>query len=224
MNYKKTIIIIVVILLIGTLFFMTIKNISDSGYANKINQEISQVDDMNHHDNNLITENNVLNKDIKTINFDDAIGKEAPDFILIKQDNTTFKLSNYKGKNVILFFNEGAMCYPACWQQITALGQDSRLNTEEIIPVSIVVDSKEKWSQVFSSKTTFQKSNMLYDTGGFVSQAYGTLNLQSSMHKGSYPGHTYFIINKKGIIIFKLDDPNMAINNDVLFAEISKVT
>src|SRR3989338_3168170 len=41
--------------------------------------------------------------------FETAIGKQAPDFELQDIDGNKLKLSDYKGKNVILFFNEGSM-------------------------------------------------------------------------------------------------------------------
>ena len=43
------------------------------------------------------------------------------------------------------------------------------------------------------------------------------------MHKGSYPGHTYFIIDKEGIIRYTKDDPSMAIRNNELAAELAKL-
>ncbi len=67
------------------------------------------------------------------IYFREAVGQKAPDFELEGIDGKTVKLSDYIGKNVVLFFNEGAMCYPACWNQIAELGNDSRFNTENPI-------------------------------------------------------------------------------------------
>ena len=49
------------------------------------------------------------------------------------------------------------------------------------------------------------------------------LTLDSSMHYGSLPGHTYVIIDKEGIVRYVYDDPRMAINNDLLVAELGKL-
>ncbi len=46
------------------------------------------------------------------LSFNEAVGKQAPDFSLESIDGTTFKLSDYRGKIIVLFFNEGTMCYP----------------------------------------------------------------------------------------------------------------
>ncbi len=151
--------------------------------------------------------------------FSNAIGQQAPDFTLTKQDGSKFKLSDYQNKTVVLFFNEGSMCYPACWEQIASLGNDKRFNTGDIVSASIVVDTKEQWDRIIRSQPKYGSGNILFDTNKSVSNAYGVLNLPSSMHKGLLPGHTYVII-KKGIISYVLDDPNMALNNEVLASKL----
>ena len=157
------------------------------------------------------------------IYFKDAIGQKAPDFELESIDGKTVRLSEYLGKNVVLFFNEGSMCYPACWDQIAELGNDSRFNTESVAAFSIVADSKNQWISIVSKSPNFAKSKILFDTSRSVSKAYDVLYLDSSMHPGGFPGHTYFIVDKEGIIRFTLDDPNMALANDRLIKEIEKL-
>ena len=156
------------------------------------------------------------------INFKEAVGKKAPDFELESISGEQIKLSDYLGKkNVVLFFNEGSMCYPACWNQMAELGNDSRFNTENnIVALSIVTDPKDQWLDIVSKSTNLTRSKIIFDTGRVVSKAYDVLNLNSSMHRGSLPGHTYFIIDKEGIIRFIMDDPNMALANDKLIKEI----
>ena len=152
-----------------------------------------------------------------------VIDKAAPDFSLEDMSGNVVKLSDYKGKNVVLFFNEGEMCYPACWDQVRELGTDARFDTTDTVAFSIVVDSKEQWKRIQSQMPQFKKAKILFDLNRKVSSAYGVLSLPSSMHPGSFPGHTYFLIDKEGIIRFFLDDPNMAIRNDQLVAEINKL-
>ncbi|MBI2627450.1 redoxin domain-containing protein [Candidatus Nomurabacteria bacterium] len=162
-----------------------------------------------------------VNPEIKEkIYFKEAVGQKAPDFELESITGETVKLSDYLGKNVVLFFNEGSMCYPACWNQIAELGNDSRFDTESIIAFSIVTDPKSQWLDIVSKSTNLVKSKIIFDTARSVSIAYDTLNLNSSMHRGSLPGHTYFVIDKEGIIRFTMDDPNMALANEKLIKEI----
>ena len=157
------------------------------------------------------------------LSFNEAVGKQAPDFSLESIDGKTIKLSDYRGKNIILFFNEGEMCYPACWDQMAALGNDERFNTNDIAAFSIVPDQKSVWEKITGEVTDLSRAKILFDTRKAVSSAYDVLSLQSSMHPGSYPGHTYFIIDREGIISYAFDDPSMAIRNDLLISELSKL-
>lgn len=157
------------------------------------------------------------------INFKEAVGQKAPDFELESIDGTLIKLSDYLGKNVVLFFNEGSMCYPACWDQMAELGNDSRFGTDNTVAFSIVTDPKSQWLDIVNKSTNLTKSKIIFDTSRSVSEAYDVLNLNSSMHPGSLPGHTYYVIDKEGIIRFTLDDPNMALANDKLISEIEKL-
>ncbi len=155
--------------------------------------------------------------------FDNSIGKKAPDFTLESLDGTKVKLSDYRGKNVVLFFNEGKMCYPACWQQIAAFGTDDRFNSGDTMAFSIVADTRDEWKKISSQVAQLADAKILFDTTRSVSTAYDVLSLPSSMHPGSYPGHTYVIVDKDGIVRYILDDPTMATRNDQIAAEIEKL-
>ncbi len=157
------------------------------------------------------------------LSFFSAVGQKAPDFSLESIDGTTIKLSDYKGKNVVLFFTEGSMCYPACWNQISDFGTDERFNNENTAVFSITPDQRSEWQKIIQKDPKMAKATILFDSTRAVSSAYDVLSLASSMHKGSYPGHTYFIIDKNGIIRYTLDDPKMAIRNDELVSEINKI-
>lgn len=157
------------------------------------------------------------------LSFNETVGKQAPDFSLESIDGKTIKLSDYQGKNVVLFFNEGEMCYPACWDQIAALGNDVRFDTNDIVAFSIVVDQKSVWEKIVKKTPGFSNAKILFDTTKTVSRTYDVLSKNSSMHPGSHPGHTYFVIDKESIIRYTFDDPNMGIRNDELVAEIEKL-
>ena len=154
--------------------------------------------------------------------FDSLLGKPAPDFSLEGYDGKNYKLSDLKGKNVILFFNEGLMCYPACWNQIVAFGKDDKL-TEKAVVLNITTDSKDRWKEAINKMPDLSVATVLFDTTRNVSSTYGVLKLESSMHRGQFPGHTYILIDKEGTVRFIKDDVQMAIRNGELIAEVNKL-
>lgn len=154
--------------------------------------------------------------------FDNLIGQTAPDFSLEDYSGKKHTLKDHLGQKVVLFFNEGIMCYPACWSQVASLGQDSRFQGE-IVALNIVIDSPTSWSKAISKMPSLEKATVLFDTNRQISQIYGVMTLPSSMHRGSYPGHTYVVIDRSGVIRYTLDDPRMAIQNDRIVEELAKI-
>ena len=124
----------------------------------------------------------------------------------------------------LLFFNEGLMCYPSCWNQIVALSKDDRFKGGGLLALSVVVDSKEDWDQAINKMPELAKATVVFDTDAAVSRKFGVLSTPSSMHPGSLPGHTYIVIDAEGIVRYVFDDPNMGIRNDQLFTEASKLS
>lgn len=160
-------------------------------------------------------------KDAQTL--DQFVGKPAPDFTLRDYNGATVTLSSLQGNNVVLFFSEGVMCYPACWDQTVSLRNDARLNSQNTVEYSIVVDQKDSWANYISKQPSLAPS-VLFDATKAVSSAYGVLSLPSSMHPGTTPGHTYFVVDKQGIIRYAFDDPGMRVNNDRLVNELSTLS
>ncbi len=160
---------------------------------------------------------------LPTTSLEALVGKQAPDFNLQGLDGKPQSLSSWRGKKVVLFFNEGIICYPACWNQMAALGADKQLNSESVVSASIVPDSKDNWMAAIRKMPELGQGSILFDTSTSVSNEYDVLNLPSSMHKGMKPGHTYVIIDTKGIVRYTKDDPTMGINNSTLNAEVAKI-
>ncbi|MBI2984699.1 MAG: redoxin domain-containing protein [Candidatus Kerfeldbacteria bacterium] len=151
------------------------------------------------------------------------VGKPAPDFLLTDHNGSKYSLASLKGKNVVLFFNEGMMCYPACWNQIAVLGSDERFSADGVVTLSVVVDSRSEWDKAVSQMPELARAIVVHDTNGAVSSKYGMLTTKSSMHYGQLPGHSYVVIDKQGIIRHVYDDANMAIHNDQLVGELAKL-
>lgn len=154
--------------------------------------------------------------------FNGLTGKSAPDFTLESYDGTKVTLSELKGQNVILFFNEGLMCYPSCWNQIAAFGKDSEISKKATI-LNITVDPQKDWQYAVNKMPQLAKATVLFDSAAEVSGKYGVLTTPSSMHKGQYPGHSYVLIDKEGVVRFVKDDVSMAVRNNELTAELEKI-
>lgn len=186
-------------------------SVNKKGEAPVQTQQVSSGDD--HHGGGAAVDTNI---------FDSLVGKTAPDFTLESYDGKKITLSQLKGKNVLLFFNEGLMCYPACWNQIAAFGKDKSL-AEKAVVLNIQVDPKIEWKQAITKMPDLAAATVVFDSDKQVSQKYGVLTLPSSMHKGQFPGHSYVIVDKEGIVKFVRDDASMAVRNNELAAEIDKL-
>lgn len=158
-----------------------------------------------------------------TSNLNSLVGQAAPDFSLTDHNGKTYSLAELKGKDVVLFFNEGIMCYPACWNQIASLGSDEQLKGQDVVTLSVVVDSQPEWNKAVSQMPELAKATVVHDNGGKVSSRYGMLTTKSSMHYGQLPGHSYVVIDKEGVVRHVYDDPNMAIHNDALVSELGNI-
>lgn len=153
----------------------------------------------------------------------ELVGKPAPDFALADKDGKIYSLNELRGKNIILFFNEGLMCYPACWNQIVALAKDARFKNADSVVLSVVVDPPEEWQKAIKQMPELAEATVVFDNGATISKQFGALTTASSMHYGSLPGHTFVLIDKEGVVKHIFDDPNMSIHNDQLVAEIAKL-
>lgn len=170
------------------------------------------------------------NEAVATAN--NLIGKPMPEITLKDKDGRDYDISSLKGKNTVLFFNEGIMCYPACWNQMASFGTDPRFNSNDLVALSVVTDSPMDWQKAYDKMPDLAKATILFDgTGGMAhntntkdtaSYRLGLLSMNSSMHPGQSPGHTYIMLDKEGVVRDVVDDANMGVNNDKLFDMMSK--
>ncbi len=158
-----------------------------------------------------------------SVALDEMVGKPVPDFSFVDVKGTTYSNEKLKGKNIVLFFNEGLMCYPACWEQIVQLSSDSRLNTDDTVSLSIVVDRADEWQKAINQMPALANSTVVFDTDKAASQKFNVLTTPSSMHYGQLPGHSYVVVGKDGIVRHVYDDQAMAIHNDILAQKIEKL-
>lgn len=132
------------------------------------------------------------------------VGQQAPDFESKDQDGNTIKLSDYKGKKVVLYFYPKDNT-PGC----TAQACDLRDNYEvlqkagyEVIGMSSDSGkSHQKFIQKFDLPFT-----LLADEDKSVHEKFGTW-VEKSMYGKTYMGtaRTTFIIDENGIIAEIID-------------------
>lgn len=153
-----------------------------------------------------------------------GVGSAAPDFSLPDVAGGTFRLSDYRGKSsVLLFFNEGLACQP-CLAQMRDLDQlSSQLTSMNILVVSITGDQLQlltDWVRSSGPRYGF----VLSDKGLAVSKMYDMLGADVSMMPGTAPGHTFVLINKAGVIVWRQDygPYNMYVPNDQIIAAVRK--
>lgn len=155
--------------------------------------------------------------------FEDLPGKPAPAFSLKDGAGNVYSNETLKGKKILLFFNEGIMCYPSCWNQMLSLVKNPRFKRSDTVLLSVVVDSPSEWKSAISKMPELDVGRMAFDENKKVSKVFGVLVTPSSMHYGSYPGHSYVIIDKEGIVRYTYDDPRMSINDDLIADELEKL-
>lgn len=205
---------VVTAIIVGTLGYFLFKTAPDSRYNQQANTANQGGGMAGHHGGGspMAANSDELNS---------LIGKRMPDIELVDKDGKKITTASFAGKNTVLFFNEGLMCYPACWNQIAAFGKDARFNSKETQAISIVVDAPADWQKAIGQMPELAKSMTMFDTRAAASRQLGVLVTESSMHRGSLPGHTYIVIDKNGIVRYVFDDPNMAIANDMLATKIA---
>lgn len=136
-------------------------------------------------------------------------GDLAPDFTGIDQQGRTIKLSDYRGKKVVLYFYPKDNT-PGCTAQACSLRDhyaELKQMGLEVIGVSTdSVASHQKFEQKYQLPFT-----LIADTDKQIVQAYGVYAPKKFMGK-SFLGtvRTTFIINEQGVIEKIIRKPNTA--------------
>ena len=145
------------------------------------------------------------------------IGHQAPDFALVDQDGTETKLSDFKGKNIILAFYPFDFS-PVCTVEFGCFNDDlSKLNDLNVQVLGISVDSKYSHKE-FANKLGLDFP-LLSDFNREVCKLYGTLR------KEGFSDRAYFIIDSKGIVRFKylMPTPKDRLENEQLIEDLNKL-
>lgn len=142
--------------------------------------------------------------------------RPAPDFTLTDTSGTTVRLADLRGKNVVLYFNEGAGCQ-ACITQMGDIEKNASTFTEANVTVlPIVMNTAEQITRDMQRNGV--RTPFLLDDGT-VSAAYGALG--KGMHEG-LPGHSFVLIDAQGIQRWYGEYPSMYLSSADLLKEVRK--
>ncbi|MDN5569719.1 MAG: peroxiredoxin family protein [Propionibacteriaceae bacterium] len=141
-----------------------------------------------------------------------ATARQAPEFSLRTTAGTTVSLADYRGKPVILYFNEGAGC-GSCTQQMALIEKEPGFAEAGITVLPIVMNTAE---QIQPDLDTFGVTTPYLLDDGQVSKAYDTLD--KGMHPG-LPGHGFVLIDANGRQVWSGNYPSMFLEPKQLLQE-----
>ena len=142
-----------------------------------------------------------------------SMTRVAPDFTLTSTSGTVVSLAALRGKNVLLYFSEGAGCQ-SCLVQMGQIEKDPGIAAVGLTVLPIVMNTKEQILPDMAANGV--RTPFLLDDGT-VSAAYGTIG--KGMHEG-LPGHSFVLIDKAGNQRWYGEYPSMFLSPADLLKEI----
>lgn len=126
-------------------------------------------------------------------------GDKAPDFTAVDQDGTIHKLSNYKGKKLVIFFYPAAST-PGCTAEACNLRDNySEFTRKGYVLLGVSADTQKKQSN-FKNKYDLPFP-LLADEDKKVIEAFGVWGPKKFMGREFDGIHrTTFVIDEKGVI------------------------
>ena len=129
-------------------------------------------------------------------------GQAAPGFTLAASTGGQISLSQFRGKTVLLFFQEGLTCQP-CWDQITDLQKHAaQLKAAEINQV-VSITSDPAGAITTKAQDMGLTIPVLSDPNLAISQQYHA-NSYGMMGAGR-DGHTFIEVGPDGVIRWRAD-------------------
>ena len=144
----------------------------------------------------------------------DGSGGAAPGFTLPSTDGRIVSLADYRGRDVLLYFNEGVGC-DICFGQLVEIERSGVFAGGDLTILPVVVNDLASTRQQldrFGIATPF-----LIDPAKDISRAYDTLGRG---HHADLPGHSFVLIDGDGEIAWRGDYPTMWVEPAALAAEV----
>jgi peroxiredoxin len=143
------------------------------------------------------------------------VGEKAPQFELQDQNQKPVKLSDFKGKKLLMAFYPFAFS-PVCSDEFTCFRNDlSHFRQKGVEVVGISVDST--WANKAFADSLKVTYPLLSDFGKTASQAYGVLRPEG------FANRAYFVVDEQGNITFQkvMDSPGVRLDNAELLKALS---
>ena len=144
----------------------------------------------------------------------DSTVRPAPDFTLTDTNGTAVRLAELRGRNVVLYFNEGAGCQSCLLQMVDIERSAAAFADENVTVLPIVMNTVDQIRSDMAANGV--RTPFLLDDGT-VSGAYGTLG--KGMHAG-LPGHSFVLIDAQGMQRWYGEYPSMYLPATDLLSEI----
>jgi peroxiredoxin Q/BCP len=129
-------------------------------------------------------------------------GQAAPGFSLAASTGGTISLSAYRGKTVLLFFQEGLTCQP-CWDQITDLQTHAAQLKAAGIGQAVSITTDPIGAITTKARDMGLTIPVLSDPNLAISQQYQANSY--GMMGSSRDGHTFILVGPDGTIRWRAD-------------------
>lgn len=131
-------------------------------------------------------------------------GDTAPDFTLAATDGSTFTMSDERGGDVLLFFQEGLGCQP-CWDNMKEI--EARMDDFEALGVdrmlTITTDPLGNSEEKVAAESL--RFPVLADEQAEVSRTYDMPRYGMHPMSNAQPGHSFVLVNGDGVITWRAD-------------------
>lgn len=139
--------------------------------------------------------------------------RRAPGFTLPDTAGHQVSLASFRGKDVVLYFSEGAGC-GSCLQQMGAIEKDRSFAAAGVTVLPVVMNTR---NQIVRDMSTYGVTTPFLLDDGTVSRQYGTLG--KGMHEG-LPGHSFVLIDKTGTQRWYGEYPSMWLSPSDLLEQV----
>ncbi len=129
-------------------------------------------------------------------------GQAAPGFSLAASTGGNISLSQFRGKTVLLFFQEGLTCQP-CWDQITDLQQHAAQLRAAGIGTVVSITSDPVGAITTKARDMGLTIRVLSDPSLAISRQYDANSY--GMMGASRDGHTFIVVGPDGTIRWRAD-------------------